>query len=81
MLRYKGFCNESFEKRKIFSSLAGWKKFVWDSGYRFKLQNATDPYNWIAFSDTETDSKGFFKSIHPYIETGQDLSGSGWALA
>jgi len=88
--KFEQFCNEneSSKEKKVFSNLYSWKKFVIDSGNRYKLQKATDLTSWIAFSDENAETKGLFKTLanyepkvvgSPSVEN-DDLAGEGWAI-
>lgn len=89
--KFEQFCNESesSKDRRVFSNLYSWKKFVIDSGHRYKLQSAKDLTSWIAFSDEDAETKGLFKTLVNYepkvvgspSAENDNLAGNGWAIA
>ena len=66
----------STKDKKTFDLLRGWKDYVLDQGFRYKLKSPSDKYEWVAFSDDDDEIKGMFHSHND-----DDTHGDGWAIS
>lgn len=82
------YVNEKLDNKKQFNNLYDWKMAVLNSGFRYKLQKANDKTDWIAFSDSDAETKGLFKTEKEYLaasdgsisKEANNLSGVGYVM-